>query len=52
MIPFLLHRSMMTGMLPITSGEISIYGYDVIRQLPQIRRILGVCPQHNILYDR
>ncbi len=36
----------------MTSGKISIYGYDVRHQLPQIRRVLGVCPQHNILYDR
>ncbi len=41
----------LTGLLPLTSGTVSVRGLDVESQLSLIRRQLGVCPQHNILWD-
>ncbi|XP_041062157.1 phospholipid-transporting ATPase ABCA3 [Carcharodon carcharias] len=43
--------SMLTGLFPPTSGTASINGYDVCQDMPLIRRSLGLCPQHDVLYD-
>ena len=41
---------MLTGMIPVTSGAAFVAGRDVIGDMANIRRNLGVCPQHDILY--
>lgn len=41
---------MLTGMIPVTSGVASVAGRDVVTDMVDIRRSLGVCPQHDILY--
>lgn len=43
--------SMLTGMIPATSGTASINGYDVNTEMDEIRGDIGICPQHNILFD-
>lgn len=43
--------SMLTGMYTPTSGTAKIAGLDVHDQMDQIRRLLGFCPQHNVLWD-
>ena len=45
-------RSILTGMIPSTSGEANIYGQDIRTEMTSIRRSLGMCPQHNVLFDR
>jgi len=42
--------SMLTGMIPVTSGHAFIQGRDIGSELKAIRQNLGVCPQHDILY--
>ena len=44
--------SMVTGLLPFTSGEAEVFGYDVFSQMAQIRQFMGVCPQHDILFGQ
>ncbi|ORX76527.1 P-loop containing nucleoside triphosphate hydrolase protein, partial [Basidiobolus meristosporus CBS 931.73] len=44
--------SMLTGMIPITSGDAINNGYSVRWDLQQVCQRLGVCPQHDILWDR
>ncbi|GAB5359398.1 hypothetical protein AAMO2058_000540400 [Amorphochlora amoebiformis] len=44
--------NMLTGMLSPTSGDALIYGYNINTDMGQIRNNLGVCPQHNVLYDK
>lgn len=41
----------MTGLLPPTSGDACIFGYSLVDELAAIRQMLGVCPQHDVLYD-
>ena len=41
----------LTGLFPPTSGSANIMGYSLEHELPAIRRSLGVCPQHDILFD-
>ena len=42
--------SMLTGMLAPTSGEMTVNGLNFKTDMPQLRKILGVCPQHDILF--
>jgi ABC-2 type transport system ATP-binding protein len=39
------------GLLPPTSGEVTIGGYSLRRDLQQIKRIIGVVPQEIALYS-
>lgn len=41
----------MTGLHTPTSGRALINGYDCVEDMTAIRQGLGVCPQHDILYD-
>ena len=41
---------MLTGLLPPTSGEASIFGASINGELDEIRQTLGVCPQHDVLW--
>ena len=44
---------MLTGMCSATSGHAAIFGYDISDpdQMAEIRKMTGICPQHNILFD-
>ncbi|XP_051796407.1 retinal-specific phospholipid-transporting ATPase ABCA4a [Acanthochromis polyacanthus] len=43
--------SILTGMFPPTSGTATIYGQDIRTDMDTIRQSLGMCPQHNILFQ-
>ena len=40
------------GLITPTSGSVVIGGNDIQNSLDEIRKSLGVCPQHNTLFDR
>ncbi|XP_072607402.1 ATP-binding cassette sub-family A member 17-like [Vulpes vulpes] len=42
---------MLTGVLAPSSGWVYINGYDISCDVAQIRKSMGWCPQHNILFD-
>ncbi|XP_073689114.1 retinal-specific phospholipid-transporting ATPase ABCA4, partial [Garra rufa] len=42
--------SILTGMFPPTSGTAHIYGKDIRTDMDAIRKSLGMCPQHNIIF--
>jgi ABC-type multidrug transport system ATPase subunit len=42
---------MLTGSLALTDGYARIAGKDIRTQMPQIRMDMGICPQHNCLFD-
>lgn len=44
-------RSILTGLFPPTSGTALINGYDIRTDMDVIRRHLGMCPQHNVLFN-
>ncbi|KAL0979073.1 hypothetical protein UPYG_G00180180 [Umbra pygmaea] len=44
--------SILTGLFPPTSGSATIYGHDIRTDMERIRQNLGMCPQHNVLFDR
>ena len=43
--------SMITGFIPPTSGTALINGCDIRTDMDGVRESLGLCPQHNILWD-
>lgn len=45
-------RSILTGMFPPTSGTAYIYGKDIRTDMDAIRKSLGMCPQHNIIFHQ
>jgi ABC-type multidrug transport system ATPase subunit len=42
---------MLTGLFSPTSGTAFIYGKNVLSDMDEIQNVMGVCPQHNILWD-
>uniref|UniRef100_A0A7N9AR62 P-type phospholipid transporter n=1 Tax=Mastacembelus armatus TaxID=205130 RepID=A0A7N9AR62_9TELE len=43
--------SILTGLFPPTSGTALINGYDINTDMDSIRKYLGMCPQHNVLFN-
>ncbi|PAV88912.1 hypothetical protein WR25_02757 [Diploscapter pachys] len=44
--------SAISGIIAPTAGEIRICGYDVRTQRNEARKMIGLCPQHNPLYEK
>lgn len=42
--------SMISGLIPLTSGKITVLGLDSINDSEDIKEIMGVCPQTNPIY--
>ncbi|XP_062373279.1 phospholipid-transporting ATPase ABCA1-like isoform X2 [Sardina pilchardus] len=43
--------SVLTGLFAPTSGTAIINGYDIRTDMDSIRKHLGMCPQHNVLFN-
>lgn len=43
--------SMLTGMISPTSGTAIVNGKDIRKDIGAVRSSIGLCPQHNILFD-
>ncbi|KAJ0389186.1 hypothetical protein ATCC90586_012011 [Pythium insidiosum] len=41
---------MLTGLITPTSGDATLYGQSVTRDFSELRRIMGICPQHDVLF--
>ncbi|GIL45991.1 hypothetical protein Vafri_3095 [Volvox africanus] len=44
--------NMLTGFLEPTGGTASVEGLDITRQMPKIYSLMGVCPQHDLLWEQ
>lgn len=42
--------SMLVGLIPPTSGDALVFGQNITTNMEDIRKALGVCPQHDILF--
>ena len=42
--------SMLTGLIPSTSGDAFVRGYSIKTQIRQVRTKLGICPQHDVIW--
>ncbi|XP_078609223.1 phospholipid-transporting ATPase ABCA3-like isoform X2 [Branchiostoma floridae x Branchiostoma japonicum] len=44
--------SILTGLFPPTSGTATVNNHSILTNMDEIRSSLGLCPQHNVLFDR
>eukprot|EP00762_Andalucia_godoyi_P006779 ANDGO_00911.mRNA.1 ABC transporter A family member 8 len=42
--------SILTGLIPPTSGEASVGGYDIVQEMDHIYSFMGMCPQFDTLW--
>ena len=42
---------MITGLLEKTKGSGQVYDLDLFNQMDKVRSMMGVCPQHDILFE-
>lgn len=43
--------SMLTGLLEPTGGHAEVMGIDIFNDMDKVRTMLGVCPQHDVLFE-
>ena len=43
--------SMLTGLIGNTEGQASLFGIDMFNNMDDVRKMMGVCPQHDVLFD-
>ena len=43
--------SVLTGLFSASSGSAFINGHDIGTSMSKVRRSLGLCPQHNMLFE-
>lgn len=43
--------SMLTGLLEPSAGQASVFGIDIFNNMDEVRKNLGVCPQHDVLFE-
>ena len=43
--------SMLTGLLEATEGEANVFGVDMFNDMNTVRKFMGVCPQHDVLFE-
>lgn len=44
--------SMLCGLFPSTTGRMEVDGKDALENQAYLHTVLGVCPQHDVLWDR
>ncbi|CAL1546203.1 unnamed protein product, partial [Lymnaea stagnalis] len=44
--------SIITGLLPPTSGTAFVNGFDIKKNIKQVRENIGLCPQHDVLFPK
>jgi ABC-type multidrug transport system ATPase subunit len=42
---------MLSGLTPATGGDALIYNLSVKNSMLDLRKLMGICPQHDILFD-
>jgi len=42
---------MLTGLIEPTAGFASVFGIDIFNNMDEMRKVLGVCPQHDVLFE-
>jgi ABC-type multidrug transport system ATPase subunit len=43
--------NMLSGLMPPTRGDAIVYGRSIKTDLTNVRKNLGICPQHDVLWD-
>ncbi len=43
--------SMLSGLISSSKGEVNLFGLDLFGQMDEVRKTMGVCPQHDVLFE-
>lgn len=43
--------SMLTGLIGASAGKAFVQDIDIFEDMDEFRKILGVCPQHDVLFE-
>lgn len=43
--------SMLTGLIEKSEGQAKCYNVDMFEDMDNVREFMGVCPQHDVLFD-
>jgi ATP-binding cassette subfamily A (ABC1) protein 3 len=43
--------SMLTGLLSASEGSAEAFGVDIFNNMQEVRKLMGVCPQHDVLFE-
>lgn len=43
--------SMLNGTIAPTRGQAEVYGIDMFNNIDEVRKMFGICPQHDILFS-
>ena len=43
---------LLTGLYNVTSGDATVYGKSVAKEMGSVRQMIGVCPQDNIFWNK
>ena len=43
---------MLTGLFSPSGGNALVNGHSILTSMDKVRGSLGMCPQHNVLFDR
>lgn len=44
--------SVLTGLYEPTAGTAYVYDSDIRKKMDNVRESLGLCPQHNVLFEK
>jgi ABC-type multidrug transport system ATPase subunit len=42
---------MLTGLFRATEGQANVFGVDMFSDPEQLRQFMGICPQHEVLFE-
>lgn len=42
---------MLTGLFGASSGSAEIFGIDIFNNMDAVRQVIGICPQHDVLFE-
>lgn len=43
--------SMLTGLISPSEGHAKVFDKDLFNNMDEVRQFMGVCPQHDVLFD-
>ena len=43
--------SMLTGLIEKSEGKAKCFGVDMFGDFEAVRKFMGICPQHDVLFD-
>lgn len=42
---------MLTGLHAASEGSAEVFGTDIFEQFDEVRKFMGICPQHDVLFE-